>query len=123
MKIPEDEKKLIWNIFGLYKPYKKKIFIIISCILISSFISMIIPQISKGMMDSGFIPGNIHVVIKLSVLTLLLVVTDQATGILETSDQAYLNTIIPYNLSKKAFKHTMNLKFNISAMLENRTEV
>ncbi len=110
MKIPQDEKKLIWDIFGLYKPYKKRIFIIITCILISSCISMIIPQISKDLMDKGFIPGNIQVVIKLSALTLLLVLTDQAIGMLETSNQAYLNTIIPYNLSKKAFKHTMNLK-------------
>jgi ATP-binding cassette subfamily B protein len=122
----KNERQLLWKILSLYKPYRKKIAIIIVCILFSSGISMLIPQISKNMMDKGFISGNYKVVIELSVLTLIIVLIDQAIGIIETFNQAYLNSIIPYNLSKKAFKHTMNLKiqyFNNVGIAELMTNI
>ncbi|PYG84366.1 ATP-binding cassette subfamily B protein [Ruminiclostridium sufflavum DSM 19573] len=110
MKILKNEDKLILKIVLLYRPYIKRISIILVCILFSSGISMLIPQISKNMMDNGFITGDTAVVIRLSALALALVIIDQALGILETVNQAYLNSIIPYNLSKKAFKHIMGLR-------------
>lgn len=121
MKFSQDEREVIWKVLLLFKPYKKKILVIFSCILLSSGISMILPLISKNLMDNGFISGNLTVVIKLSAVTLILVLFDQGIGMLETMYQAYLNSIIPYNLSKKAFKHTIKLKiqyFNNVGIIE-----
>lgn len=110
MKISKDEKVIIGRILSLLKPYRKKIALILVCIMMTAGISILIPVISKGIMDDGLLAKNMAVIIKLSVLCLGVILLDQCIGIFETMNLAQINTLLPYSLSKKAFKHLLRLK-------------
>lgn len=94
----------------LLKPYAKQIAVIIACIVVSSTVSIIIPLIGKTIMDEGFLAKNLSVIISMATVSLLLILTEQGIGFLETKYFAYINTILPYNLTKSAFKHMLKLK-------------
>jgi len=55
------------RILSLFKPFKRKIAIITACIFASSGISMILPLISKNIMDKGLLDRSFRTVIALSI--------------------------------------------------------
>ncbi|MCX7749029.1 MAG: ABC transporter ATP-binding protein/permease [Clostridia bacterium] len=105
-----DRTSILKRLLTLLKPYKKQIGLILACIVLSSTISVIMPLLGKSIMDDGLLPKNFHIVLKLSAALFLLVLLDQAIGLLETKYYAYVNSMMPYNLSKASFKHLLNLK-------------
>lgn len=112
MFISNEDKKIVKKILLLYTSYKKELIFILVCVVASSGISLLLPLISKNIMDNGFIAKDFKVVILLALASLLLVILDQGIGMIETKYYAYLNSIVPYTLLKKAFKHTLKLKMS-----------
>ncbi|MCX7921766.1 MAG: ABC transporter ATP-binding protein/permease [Clostridia bacterium] len=98
------------KVLTLFVPYRKKIAVIMIIMLVSAGINLLIPQISKQMMDKGILEKNVLLVIQFSIATLCLTLLDQGLGMLETKYRAYINSLMSYELSKKAFKHTLKLK-------------
>lgn len=120
------ENRLIYKrILMLLKPFTKKISVILICILACAGINVIYPLISKQIMDKGLLVENISVVIKLSILTLTLVIAEQVIGLLETKFFSYVNSVFQYSLLKTAFKHLLQLKLqyfnntNFSEIMNN----
>lgn len=125
MIITKENKNLYIRLFKLLKPYLKKISIIFVCIIISAGINMLLPLLSKQIMDNGLLVKNLGVVAKFSLITLAIVIFDQAIGLLETKYYSYVNSVFQYSLTKMAFKHIQKLKLqyfnntNFSEIMSN----
>lgn len=120
------ENKILFNkIFKLLKPYIKKISIIFICIFASAGINMLLPLLSKQIMDNGLLEKNLTIVVKFSVITFSLVLIEQAIGLIETKYYSYVYSIFQYSLTKTAFKHLQKLKLqyfnniNFSEIMSN----
>lgn len=125
MIIAKENKKLYIRLFKLLKPYLKKISIIFLCIFVSAGINMFLPLLSKQIMDNGLLEKNLNIVVKFSVITFVLVLLEQAIGLIETKYYSYVYSIFQYSLTKTAFKHLQNLKLqyfnniNFSEIMSN----
>lgn len=108
----EENKEIIKKIIKLFKPYKWKIVMVVSTILISSCLNLILPIINQKLMDEGLIVQDLNVIIKCSILSLLLIVLIQGVGIIETKYRTYIENIISFNLEKSAFRQTLKMKMN-----------
>jgi ATP-binding cassette subfamily B protein len=110
VSINKESKDLYIRLLKLLKPYFKKISVILVCIVASAGINMILPLLSKQVMDSGLLAKNFGVVVKFSLIILIVVLVEQAIGLLETKFFSYVNATFQYSLNKMAFKHLQKLK-------------
>lgn len=112
MLVSKTDRVLLKKMIAMLRPYVKKITVVLVCIMVSTGISMVFPQLSKQIMDEGLIGRNFLLVVKLSIATLLLVLLNQLIGLLETKYYAYINSIFQYSLMKKAFKHILKIRLS-----------
>ncbi len=125
MLFTTENKILFKKIFKLLKPYIRKISMIFLCIFVSAGINMLLPLLSKQIMDNGLLEKNLSVVVKYSVITFALVLLEQAIGLIETKYYSYVYSIFQYSLTKTAFKHIQKLKLqyfnniNFSEIMSN----
>lgn len=105
-----DSKALLSRLLRLLLPYRKRIGIIMLCILASSCISLFLPFISKEIMDHGLLERRMNTVIIYTMLIFVLVLLDKGIGLVETKYYAYVNSMFSYSLLKTAFKHSLRLK-------------
>ncbi len=105
-----DSKALLSRLLRLLLPYRKRIGMIMLCILASSCISLFLPFISKEIMDHGLLERRMNTVIFYTMLIFVLVLLDQGIGLVETKYYAYVNSMFSYSLLKTAFKHSLRLK-------------
>lgn len=123
--ITKENKDLYIRLFKLLKPYLKKISIIFLCIFVSAGINMLLPLLTKQIMDNGLLEKNLTIVVKFSVITFALVLLEQAIGLIETKYYSYVYSIFQYSLTKTAFKHLQKLKLqyfsnvNFSEIMSN----
>jgi ATP-binding cassette, subfamily B, bacterial len=110
MKISNEDKTLLKRILSLFRPYTGRVAIILICMIISAGISILIPRISQQLMDRGLLAHNFKLLVIFALAGLALLLVDQAFGFLEAKNRIYLNSIIPFTLSKNAFKHTLKMK-------------
>jgi len=104
----DEIKKLI----NLLKPYIKIITFIMICLFISVGINMLLPLLTKDIMDKGFIAGNYKELIKLVIITSVLYVLNSGIDILKEKKRIDIATRIQYQLTEQSFKHLMNLKIH-----------
>lgn len=110
--ISKEDKKILKRVIKLFKPYFKKIICVLACMLISVGISFTIPLISMALMDYGLLNNNLSNVIKYSLEIFFITIAGQAIELLEVKYEAYLSTMVPYELTLKTFKKTMVLKLS-----------
>lgn len=104
----DEIKKLI----NLLKSYTKTITFIIICLFISVGINMLLPLLTKNIMDKGFIAGDYKELTKLVIITISLYVFNSGIDILKEKKRIDIATKIQYQLTKQSFKHLMNLKIH-----------
>lgn len=101
---------IVKRVLMLLKPYRRKIALILICIIVSCAVNMSLPLLSKTIMDKGLLDQNFELIIRFVLIIFLLIVLDQGIGILETRYTAYINAMMKYTLSKDAFNHLLKLK-------------
>ncbi len=112
MKISKQDYAIIKRVLSLLKPYTKKIVGIIICIIISAGIGLIMPLISRTMMDEGLLKSDFALVVYLSLFTLLLLIIEQGISIIETKYLSYIHSVMNFTLSKMAFKKSLKLNMD-----------
>jgi ATP-binding cassette subfamily B protein len=123
-----NKNKLLKNVFILLRPYKKNIFMLIFCVLITSGTAMLNPLINKNLIDNGVMAHNLEVVIKYTLIILGLFVVEQIIEFIEFREYSYINNMLSAGLFLKAFKHAMKLKMsyhydtNISKIMSEVTQ-
>lgn len=109
MKIKQEDRLIIKKLLYLFKPYIKNIIVIFICMLISAGINILIPLLSKQIVDNGLIGNDFKLLIKLVGISVFLVMTDQGIGLLETRYRVLISSKLPYELSKRGFKKILKL--------------
>lgn len=112
MHIKSEDRILLKKIISLFKPLRKKITMVILCIIFSSGINMVFPLLSKKVMDDGIVAQNFFIVVKYTLITFLAIICDQIIGFIQTKYFTYINSIFQYDLNKKAFKHLLRLRID-----------
>lgn len=110
MVISKDDKFILKKIILLMKPYSKKIILVLLVIIISSAASLILPVLTKRLVDDGLIMKNINEVIKLSFFGLVLIVIQKGIELVETKYSVLIHSLFLYDLSKRALKQLMGLR-------------
>ncbi len=105
----KENKPIIKKMLLLFRPYIKNVVIVVSCMALSAGINTLIPLLSKQIVDNGLLGDNFNILVKFVAASFLLVVADQGMGIIETKFRVYISSMMPYELLKTAFKHTMKL--------------
>jgi len=75
--------------------------------LFSLAISMVIPLISKKIMDDGLLKNNFDIILKFSLISIFLIILQRIINMLEAGFRTHINSHMSYNLSKDAFKHLL----------------
>ncbi|HEX3046726.1 MAG TPA: ABC transporter ATP-binding protein, partial [Bacillota bacterium] len=70
MKIGIEDKKIIKRILYLFKPHKKKVVLILACMLASAGVSMLIPRVSQQLMDRGLLAHNYKLLVMFTLANL-----------------------------------------------------
>lgn len=100
------------RILSQLKPFIRQLAILLVLMIISTVVGMLIPAIGKDIMDKGLQENNFDLVLQLSLIGIGLAVLSQLIRLGETKIQATISAFIPFNLKRRAFKHTMKLKMN-----------
>ena len=112
MNIEKEDKQIIKSIINLFNPYVREIILVITCILISSSLSILTPIINQRLMDEGLIAKKIGIIITYSIYNLILIILIQGLEVIETKYRSYMENLLSYNLEIEAFKHTLKLKMS-----------
>lgn len=112
MSISKEDRSVIKRVLLLYRPYLRKILIVLLCMVVSTGIHMIMPFIGKLVMDNGLIPKDFMMVLYLSVASILLMLLDEGIGIFEMKYWAYLNSMLSYSMNKAAIKQLLKSRID-----------
>lgn len=112
MSISKEDRSVIKRVLLLYRPYLRKILIVLLCMAVSTGIHMIMPFIGKLVMDNGLIPGDFMIVLYLSAASILLMLLDEGIGIFEMKYWAYLNSMLSYSMNKAAIKQLLKSRID-----------
>ncbi|MBY6914832.1 ABC transporter ATP-binding protein [Clostridium botulinum] len=121
----KEDNYFVKQLINLFKPYRWKVVLVISLIIISSGLSILNPLINQHLIDEGLISKNLEITIKCSIYSLILILTIECLEILETKYRSYIENLIVYDLENKAFKHILKMKMeffvskNYSELMSN----
>ncbi|WP_238917050.1 ABC transporter ATP-binding protein [Clostridium sp. YIM B02555] len=101
-------REIIKKLFLLFKPYRKNITLIIIGLIISSLVSLVIPFLSKSIMDDGFLKSDIKKIMFISTLLLIAITVDNIILLFREYLRVNLHSKIKYTLFEKAFNHLLN---------------
>ncbi len=118
-------KLLIGRLLKLLKPYKRQIVFIFIYLIISAVLNLLIPLLTRNVMDTGLMKREYDVLVNSVLMIFLFYVLDALIKILEEKQRIYMEDNIHEYLEKQAFSHLMKLKIsyyetrNYSEILQN----
>lgn len=106
------EKDIIHKLKCLLYEYRRKIFIIFACLLISTGLNLCIPLISKRIMDDGFIGGDKNILLYFVVCSFIIYLIISTLNIIKEKMRVEIAAKVQYSLWYQAYEHLMNMKIN-----------
>ena len=106
------DKEAVFRLLKLGKGNTKKIILIILFLIISSLISLVLPLISKNIMDNGFLKHNYDLIVYLAILILVLAIIDNSIDLWKEVLRTKIKADITYKLFNKAFSHIEKIKIS-----------
>ncbi|MBU5591516.1 ABC transporter ATP-binding protein/permease [Clostridium sp. MSJ-4] len=119
------DKKVTKQILNIFKPYNKKLMLIIFTMILGTIISMFTPLIAKKIMDEGLINKHIYTVIKYSLIALTIVIFQQFIELIQTKYLLNINSKIKYRLNSKCMSKLFKVKMsyydenNVTEIMKN----
>lgn len=107
-----NDKELFAKLIKLFKPYKKKISLIVALMLLSICTSILLPVVNKYLVDTGLMAKNFSKVIYFSLIMIMLVTIDELAGLFEAKYLAIVNSMMRYRLESKSFRHLMKIRID-----------
>ncbi|MCL2136099.1 MAG: ABC transporter ATP-binding protein/permease [Coriobacteriia bacterium] len=109
----ENAPKITWpllkRVFSYLLPYWPRLLLVVSCILVSSWLS-ILPSVLVGrMVDEGFIGGNLDVLIRLIATSFGVLILSNLIGVLESWLNTWVAQHITFDMRNKMFAHLLNM--------------
>lgn len=108
--ISGEDRQLLKKIFKYLWPYKKRLILIVTIMMISTGINFILPILNKEVIDEGLLKNDISMVIKITMITFLLVMIDQGLGLIEVKLSSYISSMFNYKLSSMSVRKLINIE-------------
>ncbi len=102
---PKVTMELLKRISSYLYPYWKQVLLILICILVSSTLSLLPSILTGKIIDDGLINRNLDELIKLILLSLLVILTSNLIGVLESYLNTWISQHIIFDMKNNMFKH------------------
>lgn len=106
------KKASVSELLKLLLPYKFKILGIVTILILNAGFSLILPLLSKSIMDDGFIGGDQGVLILRVIQTLMLVILICGIDIMKDKIRIGIQNDLNLNLSRNFFRHLSRLNMS-----------
>ncbi len=123
--LTEEEKKnqpkvtpdLLKRIFSYLKPYKLQTILVLACILISSFFTLLPSILTGKIIDEGLVKGDLTALAKYILLSLLVTFLANLIGTAESYINTWMAQHITYDMRNQMYRHlqTMSHRFYTSS--------
>ena len=106
---PKVTPALLKRVFSYLKPYSKQLFLVLLCIIISSFFSLLPSMITGKIIDDGLVKQDFRALVYYIVLSLIVTLLASLIGVAET----YINTCIAqhitYDMRNQMYSHLQKM--------------
>lgn len=110
MNIRTSDRAAVYKLLCLMKNYKGRIYLLIVSMIIATGLNLVMPLLSRVLMDDGFIGGNKELAIRVAVLLAGIQIINAFIHVESEKNRIYISTQMEYNLLCKAFKHLLYIK-------------
>lgn len=112
--LPDDysvrDNIIIKKMLALLKPYIRSILLFFFIMLLSTGISFVLPQLSRLIIDKGFLEKDFNLIMKFSFLIFTLILIDAIISVFRNILQVKTKTAISYDLFQNSFKKLCSIK-------------
>ena len=106
---PKVTKELLLRVYGYLKPYWKQMLLVLICIVISSFFTLLPSILTGRMIDEGLIGRDLSALIRLIVLSLLVTLSANLIGVAESYLNTWIAQHITYDMRNQMFRHLQSM--------------
>lgn len=108
---PKVTKELLKRIFSYLKPYRLQFSLIIVCLIVSSFFSLLPSIITGRIIDEGLIAGNLSVLIRLIIYSLGVTFISNLIGVVQSYLSTWIGNHITYDMKNKMYWHLQMMDY------------
>lgn len=105
-------KEIVRFIYEQLKVFKLKIFVILITIIFITIIGVITPLYGEKLFDEGIMKKDFQGIVYYILVIAGLFLLEQIIQFIQFTQYEYINRVVPYNLLKRAFKHSLDLKIS-----------
>ena len=106
---PKVTKALLKRVFSYLKPYTKQLILVLVCIIVSSFFSLMPSMITGKILDDGLMKKDFKALIYYIVLSLIVTLLASLIGVAETYINTWIAQHITYDMRNQMYSHLQKM--------------
>ena len=106
---PKITKALLKRVFSYLKPYTKQLILVLVCIIVSSFFSLMPSMITGKILDDGLMKKDFKALIYYIVLSLIVTLLASLIGVAETYINTWIAQHITYDMRNQMYSHLQKM--------------
>ena len=106
---PKVTKALLKRVFSYLKPYTKQLILVLVCIIVSSFFSLMPSMITGKILDDGLMKRDFRALIYYIVLSLIVTLLASLIGVAETYINTWIAQHITYDMRNQMYSHLQKM--------------
>ena len=106
---PKVTPVLLKRVFSYLKPYSKQLFLVLLCIIISSFFSLLPSMITGKIIDDGLVKQDFRALVYYIVLSLIVTLLASLIGVAETYINTWIAQHITYDMRNQMYSHLQKM--------------
>lgn len=106
---PKVTKALLKRVFSYLKPYRRQIALVLVCIIVSSFFSLLPSILTGKIIDEGLVKQDFHALIYYIALSLLVTLAASLIGVVETYINTWIAQHITYDMRNQMYSHLQRM--------------
>lgn len=106
---PKVTPALLKRVFSYLKPYTKQLILVLVCIVVSSFFSLLPTIITGKILDDGLIKQDFKALIYYIVLSLIVTLLASLFGVAETYINTWIAQHITFDMRNQMYSHLQNM--------------
>ena len=106
---PKVTPALLKRVFSYLKPYSKQLILVLICIIVSSFFSLMPSIITGKILDDGLMKKDFAALIYYIVLSLIVTLLASLIGVAETYINTWIAQHITFDMRNQMYRHLQNM--------------
>lgn len=107
--MPKVTPALLKRVFSYLKPYMRQLVLVLVCIIVSSFFSLMPSMITGKILDDGLMKKDFRALIYYIVLSLIVTLLASLIGVAETYINTWIAQHITYDMRNQMYSHLQNM--------------